>query len=74
MYPSNKRSKNRMAGPILVRGAKLCNIAVITRVLRARTTCRARRDSEPMLKPRSELKRRRRTSDAGAPVAPPEVP
>jgi hypothetical protein len=48
MYPSNKRSKNRMAGPILLRGAKPSNIAVITRVLRARTTGLPR-------PPRSEL-------------------
>ena len=31
MYPSNKRSKNRMAGPILLRGAKPSNIVAITR-------------------------------------------
>jgi hypothetical protein len=31
MYPSNKRSKNRMAGPILLRGAKPGNIVAITR-------------------------------------------
>ena len=28
MYPSNKRSKNRMAVPILLRGAKPSNIAI----------------------------------------------
>ena len=48
MYPSNKRSKNCMAGPILLRGAKPSNIAVITRGLRARTTGLSR-------PPRSEL-------------------
>ena len=31
MYPSNKRSKNRMAGPILLRGAKPSNIVAISR-------------------------------------------
>ena len=48
MYPSNKRSKNRMARPILLRGAKPGNIVAITRVLRARTTGLPR-------PPRSEL-------------------
>ena len=31
MYPSNKTSKNRMPGPILLRGAKPSNIVAITR-------------------------------------------
>ena len=78
MYPSNKRSKNRMAGPILLRGAKPSNIVAITRCFVPTTGLSRRRDPSSMLKPvvrpRSELKRRRRTSDAGTPVAPPEVP